>query len=83
MRQEMLLCCWNQFYASLDESYVAGRICVTGNALMLLESILCEFRPICATGNALMQLESILCKFGRICATGNVPLLLETNLCEF
>ena len=63
MQQEMLLCCWNQFYASLDGSYVAGRICGTGNALILLESILCEFGRICATGNAFMLLESILCEF--------------------
>ena len=32
-----------------------GRICATGNALMLPESILCESGQICATGNAPMR----------------------------
>ena len=60
-----------------------GRICATGNTLMLLESILCEFGRICATGNALMLMESILCEFGRICSTGNALMHLESILCEF
>ena len=44
----MLSCRWKQFCASLD------KICATGNALLLLETILCEFGQICVTGNALL-----------------------------
>ena len=86
VRLEMLLCSWKQFYASLDGSVrqeIRLRISATGNALMQLETILCEFGQISATGNALMQLETILCKFEQISATGNAHILLETILCKF
>ena len=58
-------------------------ICATGKALMLPESILCEFGQICVTGNALMQLKFILCQFGQICVTRNALMLLESILCKF
>ena len=81
MEQIMLLCCWKQCYASLDESVREQVLLCYWKWLrdwtemwdwkcshMLLKTILCKFGRICARASALMPLETILCEFGQICA---------------